>query len=99
MYVLNGIAYAGEQSPALRVVGVRPLENSNLWVRFNNGETRIFDFKPLLHTPAFSRLADPLVFNNVYIDYGVPTWCEGDIDIAPEMLYKKGEADDSAYHA
>lgn len=99
MYIVNGIAYAGEQSPALRVVGVRPLENFCLWVRFNNDEARIFDFKPLLETPAFSRLADSDTFKNVYIDYGVPTWCDGDIDIAPEMLYKKGECVEGVRHA
>ena len=90
MYVIDGIAYAGEQSPALLVCGVRPLDGHMLWVRFNNGETRIFDFTPLLDTPAYAPLADDKVFKNVYIDYGVPVWNDGDIDIAPEMLYSKG---------
>jgi len=72
------------------VCGVRPLNNYCLWVRFNNGESKIFDFKPLLNAPAFEPLSDPNVFNNVYIDYGVPVWNNGDIDIAPETLYEKG---------
>ncbi len=88
MYILNGIAYAGERSPALRVVGVRPLQNFCSWIQFNNDETRAFDFKPLLDTPAFSKLADLETFQSVYIDYGVPTWNDGEIDIAPEHLYK-----------
>ncbi len=92
MYIVNGIAYAGEQSPILRVSGVRPLDNFRLWVRFNNSEAKIFDFKPLLNTPAFSPLSDLNIFRSVYIDYGIPTWNDGSIDIAPEILYEKGES-------
>lgn len=91
MYIVDGIAYAGEQSPALRVCGVRPLDGHILWVRFNNGETRTFDFTPLLNAPAFAPLADDNVFKGVYIDYGVPVWNDGDIDIAPETLYSEGK--------
>jgi len=96
MYVINGIAYAGEQAPALQVCGVRPMNGHLLWVRFNNGEARVFDFKPLLKTPAFAPLADDAVFKNVYIDYGIPVWCGGDIDIAPETLYNEGAISDIA---
>ena len=90
MYINNNIAYAEVNAPALMVFGVRTLNNYCLWVRFNNGESKIFDFKPLLIAPAFEPLSDPNVFNNVYIDYGVPVWNNGDIDIAPETLYEKG---------
>lgn len=90
MYVVNGIAYAGEQKPLLKVSGVRPMEDYRLWVRFNTGEAKVFDFKPLLDRPAFASLSDMAVFNSVYIDYGVPVWNDGDIDIAPEALYEHG---------
>ena len=50
MYIMNGIAYAGDQKPALKVSGVRPLQNNRLWVRFNTGEAKVFDFSPLLGT-------------------------------------------------
>lgn len=92
MYIVNGIAYAGEKTIILHVIGVRALNDFCLWVRFNNNEVKIFDFKPLLKTPAFASLADPDIFNSVYIDYGIPTWNDGKIDIAPEMLYKNGES-------
>lgn len=88
MYVINGIAYAGEQSPMLKVCGVRPLDDHKLWIRFNNGEAKIFDFKPLLSSPAFAPLSDINVFKGVYIDYGVTVWNDGDIDISPETLYQ-----------
>lgn len=90
MYVLNGIAYAGEPSPILRVIGVRPLADYKLWVRFNTGEAKVFDFKPLLDTPVFAPLKDEAVFKQVYIDYGMAVWQDGDIDIAPEKLYQDG---------
>jgi hypothetical protein len=88
VYILNDIAYAGEPAPILRISGVRPLEDYRLWVRFSNGEARIFDCKPLLSSPAFAPLADPDTFKSVYIDYGVTVWNDGDIDIAPEHLYE-----------
>lgn len=90
MYVVDGIAYAGEQSPAIKVSGVRPLEDYKLWVRFNTGEAKVFDFQPLLDKPAFAPLTDKDTFQAVYIDYGVTVWNDGDIDIAPETLYKDG---------
>lgn len=88
MYVIDGIAYAGESEPVIKVSGVRPLDDYRLWVRFSTGEAKVFDFKPLLNTPAFAPLADKSVFNGVYIDYGTPVWLDGNIDISPETLYK-----------
>ena len=90
MYIVNGIAYAGEPAPIIKVSGVRPLDNHKLWVRFNTGEAKIFDFTPLLDTPAFSPLKEESVFRAVYIDYGVAVWKDGEIDIAPETLYQQG---------
>jgi len=74
------------------VVGVRPLEGHRLWVRFSSGETKIFDFTSLLDFPAFAPLKDEKVFSAVGIDYGVPVWDDGKIDIAPETLYEKSVA-------
>lgn len=90
MYIKNGIVYAGQPQPQVKVSGVRPLADYKLWVRFNNGEAKIFDCKELLDTPAFSPLRDEAVFRAVYIDYGVTMWQDGDIDISPEYLYEKG---------
>jgi hypothetical protein len=90
MYILNGIAYAGEPSPVIKVSGARPLDEFRLWIRFNTGEAKVFDFKTLLSAPAFAPLSDKSVFNSVYIEYGVPVWNEGDIDISPETLYEDG---------
>ena len=90
MYIENGIAYAGEKRPLLKVNGVRAMENHRLWVRFNTGEAQIYDMTPLLSQPAFLPLRDNKVFQSVFIDYGIPVWNDGEIDIAPEELYAKG---------
>ena len=87
MYIKNGIAYAGEEKPLIKISGVHPLDNYKLWLRFNNGETKIFDFKPELDSPAFSPLKNKDIFVTVYIDYGIPVWNDGEIDISPEYLY------------
>lgn len=87
MYIKNGIAYAGEEAPMLKVNGVRTLDNHKLWLRFNTGETRVFDFTPLLSKPVFAPLLDMNVFKTVYIDCGMLVWNDGEIDISPEMLY------------
>ena len=79
MYVLDGIAYAGKQEPVIKVCGVRPLAGHKLWLRFTTGETKVFDFTPLLKEHTFA---------GVCIDYGVTVWNDGDIDIAPEYLYE-----------
>ena len=92
MYIQNGIAYAGEQEKQITVSGVRPFPNHELWVRFSTGESKVVDFTPLLETPAFKPLTDLNVWNGVYIDYGVPVWKDGEIDIAPEYLYEHGAA-------
>lgn len=90
MYIQNGIAYAGNPSPVIKVSGVRPMDDYKLWLRFNTGEIKIFDFKPFLEKPAFAPLSDKDIFNSVYIDYGVTVWNDGDIDIAPETLWERG---------
>lgn len=88
MYIKDGIAYAGEQKPPLQITGVRALPDYQLWVRFNTGEAKVFDFKPHLNAPCFLPLKDANTFQEVYIDYGCPVWMDGDIDIAPEYLYE-----------
>ncbi len=87
MYIIDDIAYAGEKIPAIKVSGVRPMAGHKLWLRFNTGEAKVFDFSPLLKDPAFAPLEDSDTFAGVYIDYGVTVWKDGDIDISPKYLY------------
>ena len=90
MYVKDGIVYAGEHKPIIKVISVRPLDDYKLWIRFANGDIKKFDFTPLLDELAFKKLKDKEVFKSVYVDFGCTVWNDGDIDIAPEYLFEKG---------
>ncbi len=85
------VLHTQENKKTLKISGVRPLDDYMLWARFSTGEAKVFDFKTLLDMPAFSPLRDKKTFEEVYIDYGVAVWNDGEIDIAPEYLYKHGE--------
>lgn len=95
MYIIDGIAYANDSHPQIKVCGVRPLANYRLWLRFNDGTAKEFDFTPLLKEPAFQPLQDVSVFNQVYIDFGTVAWNDGEIDIGPDYLYNNGITVDS----
>ena len=90
MYISDGIAYAGEVGKPVKIVSVRPLDDYKLLARFSTGEEKIFDFRPLLDAPCFTPLKDKKKFDAVYVDYGAPAWCNGQIDISPEKLYQDG---------
>ncbi len=94
MYIVNGIAYAENNASILRVVNVLPMDNYFMWIKFSNGEERIFNFTSMLEKPAFMPLKDINLFKEVYIDYGVPVWSNGDIDISPEFLYENSQTVD-----
>lgn len=83
MYVLDGIAYAGETKKKLSVICARPLDGYRLLVRFSTGESGGF-----LNTPAFAPLKDKAEFDRVYIDFGALTWLDGEADLAPEYVYE-----------
>ncbi len=91
MYVVNGIAYAGEPKSLLSVKTVHPLDEHKLLLRFSTGEQRVFDFTPLLELPVFKPLKDKAIFDKVYVDYDTALWLDGQIDIAPETLYNEGK--------
>jgi len=87
MRVDSGIAYA--DSPTLKVVGIRALPGYRLWLRFSTGEERWFDATTLIGAGVFAPLRDAAVFSAVALDYGVPTWPEVAVDLAPEYLYEQ----------
>jgi len=89
MFVIDGIAYAGEQQKPITVKAVRPLNDYRVLVSFSNGERRVFDFAPLLDMPCYQPLKDKTVFGMVYVDCGTLCWNDGDIDIAPETVYER----------
>lgn len=90
MYIIDGIAYAGEQIPEIKIKSVRALPDYKLWIRFNDNSQKIFDFKKLLDFPCYEPLKDTSLFNSVYVDFGIVVWNNGEIDISPEKLYTEG---------
>ncbi len=94
MYVLNDICYAGEMKEGIKITEAKPLRGGIMLVTFSTGEKRLFDMTRL-QGPAFAPLADEKVFRNPVLFHGVITWNDGEIDIAPETVYRDSYAYDS----
>ena len=94
MYIINDICYAGELQDGIRVTDAKPLKGRMLLVTFSTGEKRLFD-TTLLKGSAFSPLDDDNIFYSPVLSHGVITWNNGEIDIAPETVYR----DSYAYEA
>lgn len=91
MYIIDGIAYAGDENISVKVRAVRPLDGHKLFILFNNSEKRIFNFKPYLDFPCYKELKDESLFKKVYVENGTAVWNDGKIDIAPETLFEDGD--------
>jgi hypothetical protein len=91
MFVLNGIAYASKLVDCIEVTKVKPLEDGMILLTFNNNEQRLFD-TTMLEGPVFEPLNNEEVFKSVYVDDGVVTWNNGEIDCAPEYMYQNSYA-------
>ena len=66
---------------------VTPLNNYNILVEFNTGETKIYNCYPLLSIPLFARLKDMDFFMSAHIDEtGLVCW-DNATDIHPDELY------------
>jgi hypothetical protein len=70
------------------VVEVRPEADYGLFVRFKDGLSGRVRLDPREFTGVLGPLADLEFFNRVYIDGGAPAW-PGDIDLAPDALYRQ----------
>lgn len=88
MYEIDGVLYAGNTNVVIKVTGVKVLKDYQLLLTFSTGETKRYDVKPLLELPVFQPLKDNSVFNDISLDFDTVTWCDGEIDIAPETLYQ-----------
>lgn len=90
MYIVDGIAYAGNPASERAVRLIVPYGEHKILLSFDDGAEKLFDFAPLLGRPAFEPLKDKAVFESVTLDHGVPTWLDGEIDISPAYLYQEG---------
>jgi hypothetical protein len=71
------------------VKSVRALENYELEVAFDNGESRRFDVKPYLDRGVFVRLRDQAAFRAVRVVAGSVEWANGP-DLSYDTLYVEG---------
>lgn len=69
---------------------VTPTDDYKLLVKFENGEEKIFDMKPLLHYPVYEELKDEILFKDAEVKYGTVVWNE-EIDLDPDRLYLESE--------
>ena len=88
MIYKNGICYADNQRPILKIIEAESLGDYQLSVRFNDGSRRRFDGRQLLAGEVFAPLADEKVFNDFKLDYETLTWINGEVDVAPEFVYE-----------
>jgi hypothetical protein len=72
----------------LSVVDVKPLNEYNLLIKFENNEEKIFDVSPYLHIGKFSELKNVSLFNSVKVKFDSIEWANK-LDIDPEFLYEK----------
>jgi len=72
----------------LSIKDVKPLDNYRLFLKFDNGEERIFDVSPYLETGRFAELKDPAMFKTVKVKFDTIEWANN-LDIDPEVLYEK----------
>ena len=91
MYIVNDICYAGEMQDGIKVTEAKPLRGGMMLVTFSTGEKRLFD-TTTLKGAAFLPLADEKIFNHPVLFHGVITWNNGEIDIAPETVYRDSYA-------
>jgi hypothetical protein len=65
---------------------VRPLDDYQLEMVFENGEHRIFDVKPYLRHGVFVRLQNRAIFQAVRVVAGSVEW-PGELDLSYDTLY------------
>jgi hypothetical protein len=72
------------------VRSVRALEDYELELSFENGESRRFDVKPYLDRGIFTRLRDHAAFRTARVVAGSVEWANG-LDLSYDTLYVEGQ--------
>jgi hypothetical protein len=71
----------------MKIIDAKALPNSQLNLRFDNGESGIVDLSSLVGRGVFEFWKVPSVFESVSVtDEGAVRW-PGDIDLCPDSLY------------
>jgi hypothetical protein len=67
---------------------VTPLDDYRLMLTFEEGEKRVYDFKPHLSHKFYSPLANVKLFKSVTVNNGEIEWVTGQ-DFCPHTLYEE----------
>lgn len=78
----------------LSIKDVKPLDNYNLLLTFENGEQKVFDLSPFLNTGKFVELKEISLFNTVKVSFDSIQWANK-LDLDPELLYTKSKLVDN----
>jgi hypothetical protein len=62
-----------------------------LLLTFENGEKRVFDFKPYFNKPVFARLKNAALFKTARVVSGSVEW-QGEIDLSYDTLYLESKS-------
>lgn len=76
-----------------KAIDVKPLENYEILVIFNNGEEKIFDVKPYMEHKVFNELKNKEMFKSVKVSGLSIEWANG-ADICPDELYNNSRNKD-----
>jgi len=72
-----------------RVISVRPLDDYQLFVSFDDGTQGVISLQDRLFGPVFEPLRDPAIFRQVIVDeFGAIAWPNG-ADLAPDAVYQR----------
>ena len=72
------------------IIDAKYLDGYRMFLIFNDGQKRIFDFLPLIERyPVFKPLENLELFKTFVITDTLE-WADGRIDIAPEYIYDNG---------
>jgi hypothetical protein len=77
--------------PTISIKDVKPLDNYQLLITFENGEKRQFDMKPYLEVGIFRDLKDKNLFKTVKISFDTIEWAN-EADFDPELLYQRSRS-------
>lgn len=73
-----------------RVIDVKAYDNYTLDIKFENGENKLYDTKPLLDFGVFRELKELSYFKQAKPFMGTIAWPHGQ-DICPDTLYLDSE--------
>ncbi len=65
---------------------IKVLKKYNLWIKFENGEEKIFNMEKYIHERFYQKLKNRKYFENVRVAGNTIEWENGE-DVAPENLY------------